>query len=198
MGCQRWKLPVDGKCVAGCFDAAKVAFDDDATRLLQAQNGLPATPKKSGADVATTKGPVVNLALHKPARQSSVYHGTGIDQGPQFGVDGIRESSPRDPYLLVITEADNPPWWQVDLEAVHVLTKVVVYNRKNSSERLRTLRVMLSTDGEHWETAYQHQGAAPEVLTVDLHDRSARYVRLQLAEQVQLHFHECEVYGYAN
>ena len=207
MGCQRWKMPVDGKCVAGCFEAAKVAFDGDAARLLQAQNGAASKPGAAAAAAppagtpasgAGGHGAIVNLALHKPARQSSVYRGTGIDQGPQFGVDGIRESSPRDPYLLVITDADNPPWWQVDLEAVHVLTKVVVYNRKNSIERLRTVRVMLSNDGERWETAYQHQGAAPEVLTVDLHERSARYVRLQLAEQVQLHFHECEVYGYAN
>ena len=34
------------------------------------------------------------------------------------------------------------------------------------------------------------------VLTVDLAGRIASYVRIQLAERTQLHFHECEVYGY--
>ena len=196
MGCERFKMATEGKCVAGCFEAAKVPFDEAAKGLLAAKNG--GGKAAGGAPGAAGRGPIVNLALHKPALQSSMYSGTGIDQGPQFGVDGILESRPRDPYLLVITGEDNPPWWQVDLQAVHVLTKVVVYNRKVASERLRTVQVMLSNDGTHWDTAYQHRGAAPEVLTVDLKERSARYVRLQLGEAVQLHFHECEVYGFAN
>jgi len=143
-------------------------------------------------------GPVVNLALHKPATQSSVYRGTGIDQGPQFGNDGILESRPRDPYLLVMTEADNPPWWQVDLQGVYTLTQLKLYNRKACcQERAKTVQVMLSADGTHWERAYAHNGKSFGVLTVDLKGRTARYVRLQLAERVSLHFQECEVYGYA-
>ncbi len=31
--------------------------------------------------------------------------------------------------------------------------------------------------------------------TVDLADRTARYARIQLVKRMQLHFHECEVYG---
>jgi hypothetical protein len=146
-------------------------------------------------------GAIVNLALLKPATQSSVYRGTGIDQGPQFGNDGIPESQPRDPYLLVITDPNdpNPPWWQVDLEGVYSLTQLKLYNRKACcQERAKTVQVLLSTDGSHWERAYAHDGTPFDVLTVDLTGRSARYVRLQLTERASLNFQECEVYGYAN
>jgi hypothetical protein len=145
------------------------------------------------------RGPIINLALHKPATQSSVYTGTGIDQGPQFGDDGIIESQPRDPYLLVITNADDPSWWQVDLQGVYTLTQLKLYNRKACcQERAKTVQVLLSTDGSNWERAYAHDGTAFDVLTVDLTGRRARYVRLQLAERQSLNFQECEVYGYAN
>ena len=146
-------------------------------------------------------GAIVNLALRKPATQSSIYRGTGIDQGPQFGNDGIIESQPRDPYLLVITDPNdsNPPWWQVDLQGVYTLTQLKLYNRKACcQDRAKTVQVLLSTDGSHWERAYAHNGTPFDVLTVDLTGRRARYVRLQLAERVSLHFQECEVYGYAN
>lgn len=139
----------------------------------------------------------VNLALRKSATQSSVYGGTGVDQGPHFGVDGILESQPRDPFLMVHTGADNPAWWQVDLQRVYTLTQVKVYNRKACcQEKARTIQVLLSSDGARWERAYAHNGTAFNVLTVNLGGRTARYVRLQLAEPGFLHFQECEVYGY--
>jgi len=158
----------------------------------------PMAPASGGGSTPPpTHGPVVNLTLHKPATQSSVYNGTGVDQGPQFGNDGIRESQPRDPYLLVITEADNPPWWQVDLQDVHTLTQLTLYNRKACcQEKAKTVQVLLSTDGATWEPAYTHNGTPFDVLTVDLTGRTARYVRIQLTERVSLHFQECEVYGY--
>ena len=136
------------------------------------------------------------MALHKPATQSSIYRGTGVDQGPQFGNDGILESKPRDPYLMVHTNADNPAWWQVDLEKVHTLNHLKIYNRKACcQEKARTIQVLLSTDGAHWDKVYAHKGTPFDVLTVDLGNRSARYVKLQLAEPGFLHFQECEIFG---
>ncbi len=143
---------------------------------------------------------VVNLALRKPATQSSVYRGTGVDQGPQFGNDGILDSQPRDPYLLVITDPNDPnlAWWQVDLQGVYTLTQLKLYNRKACcQEQARTVQVLLSADGAHWERGYAHDGKPFDVLTVDLTGRNARYVRLQLTERGSLQFQECEVYGYA-
>ena len=167
--------------------------------LVLAPNTSTRLPAPVSSHPSQPLGDVVNLALHKPATQSSVYRGTGIDQGPQFGNDGILDSQPRDPYLMVMTNADDPSWWQVDLQGVYTLTQLKLYNRKACcQEQAKTVQVLLSADGAQWERAYAHDGTAFDVLTVDLTGRSARYVRLQLTEPVSLHFQECEVYGYAN
>ena len=177
-----------------CLDVAGVATHNGANvQQYDCHSGANQLWKLDGA---TARGNIVNLALNKPARQSSVYGGTGVDQGPHFGVDGIRESVPRDPYLLVHTNADNPPWWQVDLQNVYALTELRLYNRIFCcGEKNRTIQVYLSSNGSNWEKAYQHDGSNFKVLTVNLQARNARFVRLQLAESTFLHFQECEVYG---
>jgi hypothetical protein len=177
-----------------CLDVAGVATHSGANvQQYDCHSGANQLWKLDGA---TARGNIVNLALNKPARQSSVYGGTGVDQGPHFGVDGIRESVPRDPYLLVHTNADNPPWWQVDLQNVYALTELRLYNRIFCcGEKNRTIQVYLSSNGSNWEKAYQHDGSNFKVLTVNLQGRNAKFVRLQLAESTFLHFQECEVYG---
>ena len=177
-----------------CLDVAGVATHNGANvQQYDCHSGPNQLWKLDGA---TARGNILNLALNKPARQSSVYGGTGVDQGPHFGVDGIRESVPRDPYLLVHTNADNPPWWQVDLQNVYALTELRLYNRIFCcGEKNRTIQVYLSSNGSNWEKAYQHDGSNFKVLTVNLQARNARFVRLQLAESTFLHFQECEVYG---
>ena len=177
-----------------CLDVAGVATHNGANvQQYDCHSGPNQLWKLDGT---TARGNIVNLALNKPARQSSVYGGTGVDQGPHFGVDGIRESVPRDPYLLVHTNADNPPWWQVDLQNVYALTELRLYNRIFCcGEKNRTIQVYLSSNGSNWEKAYQHDGSNFKVLTVNLQARNARFVRLQLAESTFLHFQECEVYG---
>ena len=189
----RGQIASDGVSVSGIYTLGANSSTWSAT--ITGGSSVPSSPSSG----QTRSGSVVNLALHKPATQSSVYRGTGVDQGPQFGNDGILESQPRDPYLVVMTEADNPPWWQVDLQGVYTLTQLKLYNRKACcQERAKTVQVLLSTNGSNWERAYAHDGTTFDVLTVDLTGRTARYVRLQLAERVSLHFQECEVYGYAN
>jgi len=186
-------------CVFGAAQSVITHGQWTGSQSGRAVHRIAFVPQAAVPAATPPRGPFVSLALHKPATQSSVYRGTGIDQGPQFGNDGILESKPRDPYLLVMTDADNPPWWQVDLQGVYTLTQLKLYNRKACcQERAKTIQVLLSTDGAHWERAYAHNGTTFDVLTVDLTGRTARYVRLQLTERVQLHFQECEVYGYAN
>ena len=85
----------------------------------------------------------------------------------------------------------------MDLQGVHALTQLKLYNRKACcQEKAKTVQVLLSTNGATWEPAYTHNGTPFDVLTVELAGRTARYVRIQLAERTQLHFHECEVYDY--
>lgn len=166
-------------------------------RTLTPPSAPPPAPPTTTSPTPPAGAKVVNLSRGKPATQSSVYRGTGVDQGPHFGVDGIIKAKPRDPYLIVITNADNPPWWQVDLQGVYTLTQLKLYNRTACcQERARTVQVLLSADGRSWRKAYAHDGKPFNALTVDLRSQEARYVRLQLAESTNLHFLECEVYGY--
>lgn len=102
------------------------------------------------------------------------------------------------------TDADNQPWWQVDLGKVHPLSRVLVFNRSDSAgvaERAGKLRVLLSDDGKAWREAYRHDGKVffgatdGKPLTIALNGAPARFVWIQLPENGFLHFDEVEVYG---
>jgi hypothetical protein len=89
-------------------------------------------------------------------------------------------------------------WWQVDLQQVIPLREVRIFNRGDCcTERARTIRVLLSTDGISYSTAYTHDGSefTGSPLVVGLDGRNARFVRLQLAENTWLHLDEVEVYA---
>jgi hypothetical protein len=155
--------------------------------------GTPAGP----ASANTTSGagtmlPTRNLALNQPTRESSVYNGLPGDSS--IGVDGKTGS-------IFHTNQEAAPWWQVDLGAAHVLSEVRIYNRLDCcSERARTIQVLLSQDGGSWQKIYVHNGSVfggsdGRPLVVPLNGRTARYVRLQLAENNYLHLEEVEVYG---
>ena len=65
---------------------------------------------------------VINLALGKPTKMSSIYNNSASWKG----VDGEREPK----HTCAVTGSDQEAWWQVDLEAVYVIRVVVVYSRK--------------------------------------------------------------------
>lgn len=140
-----------------------------------------------------------NLALGKPTTQSSVYGGTGQDQGSALAVDGITDWR-ENPFNWCHTALEDQPWWQVDLEAVYRITNVVVYNRvldgdPSVQDRARTLRLLFSLDGQTWDLVYTDDGERFSRLNVEIASREARYVRVQLGERNYLHLREVEVYG---
>ncbi len=139
----------------------------------------------------------VNLARGKPATQSSVYRGTGVDQGPHLGVDGVINPPSVTPYGLVHTAMEQSPWWQVDLGKVYALTLVRIYNRVDCcGEKIATLEIKVSNDGNNWKTVYSHDGRNFDKLDVPIDRIRARFVRLQLQDRNFLHFREVEVYGF--
>ena len=151
---------------------------------------------KASDAVVDKEQDATNVAVGRPCKQSSVYRGTGFHHGPDLGVDGESRMLPS-PKGLVITGPDNPPWWQVDLEQIRTLKELKFYNRKDCcQERARTLKVLLSANGFGWQEVYSHNRDGFDELTIDLKGQKARFVRLQLAEPVQFHFRECEVYGH--
>lgn len=141
--------------------------------------------------------PSRNLALHKPAKQSSLSEWSkpndalGAVKGTTNGSFGFH------------TDKEVNPWWQVDLLDVYKLIEVRVYNRINARpERSRTLTILLSLDGNDWKLVYANNnnvilgGIDTQPLIVSLDSIAARYVRLQLAEENYLHLDEVEVYGF--
>ena len=99
------------------------------------------------------------------------------------------------------TNENDKPWWQVDLQEVFELDRVMVYNRCEVSERAARLHVMLSDDGKAWRTVYKHDGTVfrghsdNKPLSAVVRGQKARYVRIQLPERTWLHLDEVEVYG---
>ncbi len=117
-----------------------------------------------------------NLALGKPASQSSMYTGGGGEAAR--AVDGNTHGNWNGGS---VTHTDNQlqPWWQVDLQGSHALSTVGLFNRTDCcSDRLQNFRVRVSDDGVNWQD-YPFAGVAPAQSTFAI-NRSARYVRVQL------------------
>ncbi|MGD1157607.1 MAG: discoidin domain-containing protein [Terriglobia bacterium] len=145
------------------------------------QPSQPATPE-------ITAGPTTDLALGKPAQQSSTYSG---DFPASNGVDGRKDDG-----SMFHTNNERSPWWQVDLQGNYALSYIMLYNRTGCcAERERTVQVLLSQNGRNWQTIYSHNGTDFRELRVEAGGRQARYVRVQLAEQNYFHLQEVEVYG---
>ena len=138
-----------------------------------------------------------NRAQGKPAAQSSLsqWSNWGTSQDPGGAVTGDVTG-----LFGFHTDNEQAPWWQVDLTAAYLLREVRIYNRMDSArERSRTLKVLLSLDGEAWDlvhdqAGYTFGGADGRPLRVMLDDLPGRYVRIQLAERTYLHLDEVQVF----
>jgi len=162
---------------------------------IEVYEWLAAGANTSTAPAPTTTTAAVNLALNKPARQSSTYSASTVDDA-QGAVNGVKNGS-----FGFHTNQEPNPWWQVDLQTVSTLNEIRILNRINCcSERARTIQVLLSNDGSSWRRVYSHDGSIfggfdGKPLVVDLKGAPARYVRLQLNETNYLHLDEVEIYG---
>lgn len=136
-----------------------------------------------------------NLALGRPANQSSTYGGTGVDQGAHNAVDGVINPASITPQGLTHTNRDAPSWWQVDLGESKALSMVRVYNRVDCCGQLAgAFQILLSDDGSSWHVGYEYRGGDFDVIDLPVQGR-ARFVRIQLFEPNYLHLREVEVYG---
>jgi len=98
------------------------------------------------------------------------------------------------------TDIEQSPWWQVDLQAPLKLDRVVVHNRSSADpSRSAKLGLLVSLDGQAWQSVYQHNGGAfgngSAALTIPCGGREARYVRVQLSAKQYLHLNEVQVYA---
>ncbi len=99
------------------------------------------------------------------------------------------------------TEREPRPWWQVDLGQVTRIGRIVVYNRCDIPARASRMIVLLSTDGNDFKKAYQHNGTVfygktdNTPLVIQLNGSEARYIRLQLPATDYFHLDEVQVYA---
>lgn len=150
-------------------------------RYSQCSTPTPPAPQASGRQ---------NLALGKPATQSSTYNGGAAARA----VDGNTAGNWPD---NSVTHTDNTAasWWQVDLGAVRELGEVVLYNRTDCcAERLANFEVKVSNDGATWTKVAELAGTAPQRSSYPL-NANGRYVRVQLRGTEVLSLAEVEVYG---
>jgi hypothetical protein len=143
--------------------------------------------------VSGTPGPTpLNLALNKPATQSSTYLGSATPGGDAaHAVDG-NTSGDWGMGSVAHTLMDVQGWWQVDLGGGRAIQTIQVWNRTDCcSTRLSDFYVFVSdvpfistalsnTLTQPGVSAYYTAGPAGLVKTISV-NRTGRFVRVQLA-----------------
>ena len=112
-------------------------------------------------------------------------------------VDGIVDGS-----YGFHTDLEPSPWWQVDLQQIVPIDRIVVYNRCDGDvhDRASRIQTLISEDGEHWHSVYRHDGTPffgqvdDKPLVIDGAGATARFVRLQLPGPQYLHLDQVQVF----
>ena len=130
-------------------------------------------------------------------------YGVTTAQDASGGCDGVKNGR----WGFHVASGQKDPWWQVDLEKVVRLDRVVIYNRTDSGKAARTkdIQVLVSEDcdGANFKLVYQHDGQPfygvgdQGPLVVDLKEKNvtARVVRLAIPGACSFALDEVEVYA---
>ncbi|MEM5774596.1 MAG: peptidoglycan DD-metalloendopeptidase family protein, partial [Anaerolineaceae bacterium] len=127
----------------------KVRFDAVKWEPINAPTSTPtrtptvtATAKPTATSTASG-AKLTNIAVGKPASQSSVYRDSTTSGIPVLAVDGNTNGD----YFsgsVTHTKDEANPWWQVDLGAVQSIEKINLWNRTSCcSERLSNFYVFV-------------------------------------------------------
>lgn len=144
---------------------------------------------------------VDNLAIGKPADQSSVYESADAGRAVDNNTDGVYSNG-----SVTHSQEENQPWWQVDLGNNHKIDNIKLWTRSDCCEwRLSNFYVFVSdvpfastdlttTLNQAGVSNYYVQGNAgrPTELSIG---RTGRYIRVQLTGRDALSLAEVQVYG---
>lgn len=139
-----------------------------------------------------------NVALAKPAWQSSVSHWS-TPPNARIDAEGANNGQTHRDHGFH-TGGEDRPWWTVDLQHVHQLSRVRIHNSRHHGERLNGFRLLASLDGHDWQVIHRSPhttdlgGESGLLIEIELHD-SARFLRVQVPHSGYLHFREFEAYG---
>jgi hypothetical protein len=195
-----WKRALDGGGLAALFGRLNEVEDrylaDYWRHFLAGAHALSVAPRTSGP----------NIALGKPARQSSISEwsrGTTVETDAAGAVSGHITGA-----YQFHTEMEAAPWWRVDLGTPHVLKEIHLYNRVDQPQfRFRLGRFLIdsSVDDETWLAVYVHDGSAvggadghPLVLRPTQSATETvlcRHLRITALQPTWLHLDQVEIYG---
>jgi len=182
---------IDGELVAEYLE------NGTASMILKKEYGY-----RNGQLLVTAEGgSTTNFAQGKSATQSS----TGFGGAASRAVDGNTSGNYADG-SVTHTEAENNPWWQVDLGSIQQIGEIRIWNRTDCcSERLHDFYVFVSdspfnsgdltaTINQAGVSSYYNTGSVAAGTDISV-GRSGRYVRVQLPGFNYLHLAEVEVRG---
>jgi FkbM family methyltransferase len=140
-----------------------------------------------------------NVARGKAASQSTVSEWSTME-GAGGAINGKKTGE-----FGFHTQLEDRPWWTVDLGESFEISAILVFNRLDAcSDRVRALRVLVSTDAGHWTLIYDHAGRPPfgginflegrPPLLISLPGVRARFVRIECVDRTFLHLDEVEIY----
>lgn len=143
--------------------------------------------------------PNKNVALGKPARQSSVYNGWAE---ANLANDGNTAGSFH-AGSVTATNADLGAWWQVDLGELHEVSEVILYNRTDEqSQRLSNFEIIYSetpinnsADGQVFGTYKDYPRIYLKCTAPNNKPVLARYIRVALKGRNNLSLAEVQVIG---
>jgi hypothetical protein len=139
-----------------------------------------------------------NLALGKPATQSSTYI-YSIPVAAGYAVDGNTDGK----FLngsTTHTNDEQGAWWQVDLGSKKNISQIIIYNRTDCcANRLSNYQVSISNKADFSTHTYQqdfHVVPDPKkIIQLGVLGKQGRYVRIQLLDKDYLSLAEVQVMG---
>lgn len=180
-------------------------FEDPLHHYLEVgrlRGYLPTRPVQQEVEIDLS---LPNLALNKRATQSSLSRwskGSTPEQDAANAVDG----NPSKDYGFH-TEREYNPWWMVDLGARAEIRFIRIFNRQFVPEwmqqRASPLVVEVSNEGDYWTLLFRtkpgqlfggYSGGQP-LLWRAPGPIEARFIRISIPRQEELHLAEVEVYG---
>jgi FkbM family methyltransferase len=186
--------------------ASGVVTDRGTSQIAIADEELTRVTERGSSHVevrATREDAVelVNLALNKPAAQSST---SQWSKSPVAAEDARGANNGNISCEMGFhTDREDEPWWQVDLEGSYLIRKVVIFNRQEEAARLKHFSLFRSLDGTHWKrffrkidsTVFGDDADNRPYVAETAGNEPARFLRVRLDGHNYLHFKECQVFG---
>ncbi|VVM25218.1 Oligopeptide transport system permease protein OppC (TC 3.A.1.5.1) [uncultured Gammaproteobacteria bacterium] len=181
----------------GTISGAPIVAADPVTYVITAY-GFYFFDDTATVVIAVGAG-TINLALGKPATQSSTFLYHSINPVAGYAVDGNTDG-----YFLnkstTHTEYAQGAWWQVDLGSKKDIKQIIIYNRTDCCvNRLSNYQVSISNKADFSTHTYQqdfHVAPNPrKIIQLDASGKQGRYVRIQLLDSDYLSLAEVQVMG---